>query len=769
MKKGRAKTILVAVGSGLLLCAFFATARAQEEVRLQTVSAYIGLQERQPVFPYISYISSQACSLDNCAVSATFPEHINHTATLAASRFWVSGRHDCTYTTNKFWGTSSAKYVMKAYAKVVPNGKLRINLRGFLSLAWSNLHTDNSAYTGFSFLDPAGKTSSAGISDSGLLSGQDSGEKLVGADTYATTEALQPGYYYIGKITLETNVSQTNVLVDGANVTFNSNIYEAIDVRYRGNALKIYDVASNNQTGFVDKDLPKPLSVIVVDGATGTPVPESVPITFTIVEPSNGAKFANGLTTINELTQNGVAGVKLTLGSVPGAITVTATCPDATCTSGAKEVLFSENAVTTKDATRLTSEICEMSGIVGKELPNDFKVYAQNTVSNEKEKDFGVSFTLLTAPREGAEIIAQSNITDEAHNYFATARLKLGKVEKRYTVRAYCADCLAGQEVLCYGFAHDRDIPIETDEESMANPDSRDPDTNEPLTPVVRVKKIAAQNDPENANSFTTYETENQVTLEAEVLPADWAQGAVVSWTLDDSPADNFITPLPSNLPAAGVRSGFSVDVKNPADGVPAPFRYRIVANAAKAGKDVSSKPRAIKQDEIDKCRQEYIDLSNPEKSEDLTASKYFSKYARSEFTLGVDGEKDPDYVKYISCLAHVFPKKADVVVGLANNPQIKFKIDVTSGYRSPIKNAGIGGVWDSSHLFGEGLDIVPEPASPENFKILWENTDCPKILERPGVVIMAVCKTGEETPRFMKGYSELNMYKLANCVHVGD
>lgn len=71
MKKGSVKAILAAVGSGLLLCAFSATTRAQEEVRLQTVSAYIGLQERQPVFPYISYISSQACSSDNCAVSAT--------------------------------------------------------------------------------------------------------------------------------------------------------------------------------------------------------------------------------------------------------------------------------------------------------------------------------------------------------------------------------------------------------------------------------------------------------------------------------------------------------------------------------------------------------------------------------------------------------------------------------------------------------------------------------------------------------------------------
>ena len=316
--------------------------------------------------------------------------------------------------------------------------------------------------------------------------------------------------------------------------------------------------------------------------------------------------------------------------------------------------------------------------------------------------------------------------------------------------------------VLVNSLVHKQTVPIETDEESMANPDSRDPDTNEPLTPVVRVKKIAAQNDPENANSFTTYETENQVTLEAEVLPADWAQGAVVSWTLDDSPADNFITPLPSNLPAAGVRSGFSVDVKNPADGVPAPFRYRIVANAAKAGKDVSSKPRAIKQDEIDKCRQEYVDFGIE-----------LLKVPRSSFTVGVG--MDPEMVKYKDCLAYIYPSRAQDAKDLV----AKFDgVKITGGYRSPRRNWDIykdrdpdaRAVKTSWHMFGNAVDLDFLPHEAANWKKLWdwEGTTIPKILEAPGGVPM-IKKDSNGLLTIFKPYKEPSLYGSGYCLHLGE
>lgn len=107
---------------------------------------------------------------------------------------------------------------------------------------------------------------------------------------------------------------------------------------------------------------------------------------------------------------------------------------------------------------------------------------------------------------------------------------------------------------------------------------------------------------------------------------------------------------------------------------------------------------------------------------------------------------------------------------------KVSFSIDVTSGYRSPRKN-GLqkpAGVWNSSHQFGDAVDIVPKNLTAQNraerFKALWDNTSCPKILETDGATVMAFCKNVGDPISYNRNgkYNESNMYGVANCLHLG-
>lgn len=47
--------------------------------------------------------------------------------------------------------------------------------------------------------------------------------------------------------------------------------------------------------------------------------------------------------------------------------------------------------------------------------------------------------------------------------------------------------------------------------------------------------------------------------------------------------------------------------------------------------------------------------------------------------------------------------------------------IRISSGLRTPSRNSAIGGVSASQHLYGQAADIMPIPATLENFKKLWD------------------------------------------------
>jgi hypothetical protein len=207
-----------------------------------------------------------------------------------------------------------------------------------------------------------------------------------------------------------------------------------------------------------------------------------------------------------------------------------------------------------------------------------------------------------------------------------------------------------------------------------------------------------------------------------------------------------------------------------PAGGVPKaetgrarPLGYKVYAGADVPGKVVISQRRIVRQDEIDKCRQEYVDMGVGIRSE----------IVRSAFTMGLHEEyANPQKIK--DCYAYIYPEaEAQKVINLRNAGH---NVEVTSGYRSPRYNVlDIKSSTNSTHIFGEAVDIRPTPSelNAEGWKALWEadQATCPKSLERASDKIMKLCN-GLATETYNGSYypgSYNAMFPMVTCIHLGN
>jgi hypothetical protein len=156
-------------------------------------------------------------------------------------------------------------------------------------------------------------------------------------------------------------------------------------------------------------------------------------------------------------------------------------------------------------------------------------------------------------------------------------------------------------------------VPAAPPQAYTANPYDRDPLTNRPYTPVVRIASVTTGN---GGASFTTHEAENLVEFRAQVLPEDFAEQSVITWNVIDDPTDGYTSALPGQGPATDpgdkFRGVYRVRLDNEPNGRPAPLRYLVAARAVGEGpvwdpilgtQEALSPYTLLKQDEIDKCR----------------------------------------------------------------------------------------------------------------------------------------------------------------------
>lgn len=686
----------------------------------------------------------------------------------SGGRSYVSGSISCGL--GQANASSGATYRMNIYADVVPDSNVRVKLQANFNVDWYGFAGQADTVAGFNFYATVGENAGAQVNRVTvpyLLNGplNNSGQQWTAVVHPPANSAFVTGgktYYKLGMVEA---IGSGALYAATANAHYNSTI-TGIEAYYIGKSLsKIED--TDNQTWRVNEDLPKSLSAQVGDDEPEANV-SGIPITFSIIDPANGAKFSNGGTSIIVETETaGVASVGFKLGTAAGVYKIKATCPENICTSGAREVTFSATAL---DKT-LNCVSCEWHAKPAKELPTPFRLRVMDDITGEPVPGALVAYDIIRFTNThgntifdphpfGADIRVFNAVSDIYG--FSRAYLKLGSEEGTYVVRARCESCTSGLEQIAYGIASSKHIEIHAEKTTEADPDD---------TPIVQITQVLQPND---GKSFTTFDGENRVVLQARLLPATLDQN-LIHWNTEDDPNDHITSGIAQMEASYGPSNALRMRFTSVGGGVPVapsgrplPLSYVVTAEATVPGKVVITSMRTVKQDEIDKCRQEYIDWKAP--IPDL--GNHLSYAPRSKFIQGIAG----DFGGYKDCYANIYPtQEAQVAFNLRNAGHL---LNINSGYRSPRHNMlTVHSSTSSPHLFGDAVDITPTDTSPAGWQELWEAPEarCPKALEYDKNATILFCGSdgiiwqGSAFPEGAVLPNDIQVFSIQkNCIHLG-
>lgn len=699
---------------------------AQVPTAIVTESAEAYLRHWYSV--YYNAISSGTCNSQDCSVQRTLNTSY-YNSDGAAAKTAISGSMQRHMDNWSVFGGDNASYRSRIYAKIPANQEVVIKIPATTGISWTNMKMVGIAAGRYAPIATVGVSAtltgtistvpanSLGYSsDSSVPDFNGSKSEILSVGSKASGSPVDIGgepYYLVGYLAMTAQSQIRPESSPSPSITFNASVGQ-VEVKYKGKALN-YD-SGGGQTWITGRPLPDPFVVKVIQDDTGQPVPGET-ITFQIQAPANGA-ILGAVTAATDA--DGIARTTLTLGSSPGIYTVNATCPG--CVAAASAVNFTATAKTNEEVTELSLVQCDKYAGINSRVNNAFIVRAFNTLTRAGEPGLDIAFSASAAPpgASGQQAMPGSVQTNDLGIAFVS--VWTGDKTGPYTYTAECPSCGQKPDAQC---ALSAGLPPSM----AAEPEDVGPVAGNPdVTPMLRISNIGYPND---GVSFTTLFGENKINLAADLKPDTPEYNALsedIAWEVVDSPADAMDSgdPVP---PANGAATYFYINhphVPAAPTGRQFPLKYKIQARVTTSkGLVIKSYPRHIRQDDIDKCRQEYFDLSTPEHN--LTAPGYFSKYTRPLFTPGTDGE----FVKYSDCFAHIYPEqRAREALSLRAGFQGEFGVTVTSGYRSARHNKREGGAWNSVHQFGEAVDIQAGPVNGANMKKLWLATDCPKILE---------------------------------------
>jgi len=357
LKQGK----VVSAFAAALFLALGSSALAQIAILTKPVSGGGSIFEGSEWGGYERYPYSYSGVPPDYSVGATLPgPYSEYTGAIAGGQGGVSGwlkLASIPYQTN-MKASCGVNYAMDAFAEVVPGSNIKVKFNGNIHVGWKGWSNNVGGNAGLSFDALEGEDKSTGTargSYPNLYAGDIANSipyvSLVHPPVSSRYDYGGKTYYKLGTFSFGGMAEEFSPVNEELSLTYGASI-SGLEAYYVGNALSLGD--GSNQSWLVGQALPKALVVRLSDGETGAAV-SGVPITFTIQDPANGAKFSNGQTSIVDVTENGLAAANLTLGSVAGNYAIKATCPAAVCTSGAKEVVFTANAIS--DRTKINGKI----------------------------------------------------------------------------------------------------------------------------------------------------------------------------------------------------------------------------------------------------------------------------------------------------------------------------------------------------------------------------------------------------------------------------
>jgi len=210
--------------------------------------------------------------------------------------------------------------------------------------------------------------------------------------------------------------------------------------------------------------------------------------------------------------------------------------------------------------------------------------------------------------------------------------------------------------------------------------------------------------------TFTTQTGENQISCVADIKPdsLDATYNGNIEWDIEDNPNVGGDSGNP-NDPNNGNTITWSASIPpipRDSDGRGFPLSYRIRARLT-IGSDTVISDTFITQDEIDQCRQEYVDFNYsrdiPERNR-FTQTKHSNHYSFGNLNSG-------DY-SWAIIEDNLLNGLEATGTNFPNNWE-----NLSCAYRNPIHNANVGGVLTSWHLEGRAADIDGD-SYEENYKI---------------------------------------------------
>ncbi len=237
-----------------------------------------------------------------------------------------------------------------------------------------------------------------------------------------------------------------------------------------------------------------------------------------------------------------------------------------------------------------------------------------------------------------------------------------------------------------------------------------DPGKNASCKVVVWNIKITSVICPNSGISFTTRSenNENIIRCIADIKPdsLDTVYNSKIARDVVDDSDVNGDSGNPNDPPDGDDVTWTDTPVSPAPSGRDYPLNYKIIASLTIGNETVNSET-AVVQDEQDKLREQYIDMSKacvPERSELYNETTFNSSYPEGTYHLSFS-EAQCNGGTY--CGSHTY-LYVDTVVSVFRDVRNQYgsSITVTSCYRCPRYNAHIGGAVNSYHIHGDAFDF---------------------------------------------------------------